>query len=380
MRHNGVVPNKNFVAPDVTAMVEDLGRLVNIESPSMDIPALTASARELAAMMQQRLGAPPMIVDSAVGPHVHWSGGGNPKVLIVGHHDTVFAKGALAERPFTVVADRATGPGIFDMKAGIIQAIYGVAALADKSGVEILITSDEEVGSHHSRDFIVERAQACGAVLVLEPSADGGALKTARKGTGTFELHVHGRASHAGLEPEKGVNALIEAAQQILEIAQFGDGELGTTVTPTVAVIGSVDNVVPAHAKISIDVRVVEAQERQRVETAMNSLIVNNPQARLEMKGGFNRPPMAPTASTWLFPMAVEVANELGLPAVHGVAVGGGSDGNFTAAAGVATLDGLGAVGGGAHADHEWVDVAQMPQRALLIAGLVQRLQNRSEH
>ena len=176
------------------------------------------------------------------------------------------------------------------------------------------------------------------------------------------------------------MNALIEAAQQILEIAQFGDGELGTTVTPTVAVIGSVDNVVPAHAKISIDVRVVEAEERQRVETAMSSLIANNPQARLEMKGGFNRPPMAPTASTWLFPLAVEVANELGLPAVHGVAVGGGSDGNFTAAAGIPTLDGLGAVGGGAHADHEWVDVAQMPQRALLIAGLVQRLQNRSEH
>jgi glutamate carboxypeptidase len=261
------------------------------------------------------------------------------------------------------------------MKAGIVQAIHGVAALANKSGVEILITSDEEVGSVHSRDLIVERAKACGAVLVLEPSADGGALKTARKGTGTFELHVLGRASHAGLEPEKGVNALVEASAQILRINTFGNAELGTTVTPTVAVVGTADNVVPALAKISIDVRVVEAVERERVDALMNSLKVENPEARLEIKGGFNRPPMPPTASTWLFPMAVEVAREMGLPELRGVAVGGGSDGNFTAAAGVATLDGLGAVGGGAHADHEWVDVSLMPSRALLIAGLVSRLQ-----
>ena len=356
-------------------MIDDVRRLVEIESPSLDIEALTASALELARLMEQRLGSPAALVESVAGPHVHWVGGGTPKVLIVGHHDTVFPKGALKNRPFNVDNDRATGPGIFDMKAGIVQAIHGVAALDDKSGIEILITSDEEVGSVHSRDLIVERAKACGAVLVLEPSADGGALKTARKGTGTFELHVHGRASHAGLEPEKGVNALVEASAQILLIDTFGNAELGTTVTPTVATVGTVDNVVPAHAKISIDVRVVEPGERARVDAAMNALAPVNAQARLEIRGGFNRPPMPPTASTTLFPIAVEVARELGLPEVVGIAVGGGSDGNFTAAAGVPTLDGLGAVGGGAHADHEWIDVSRMPERALLIAGLANRLQ-----
>ena len=366
---------EKIATPDRELMIGDVGRLVNIESPSLDIEAVTQSAHELASLIQQRLGSSATLIGSIAGPHVHWSGGGESKVLIVGHHDTVFPKGALAARPFTVEGNKATGPGIFDMKAGIVQAIHGVAALVDKSGIEILITSDEEVGSVHSRDLIIERAKACGAVLVLEPSADGGALKTARKGTGTFELHVHGRASHAGLEPEKGVNALVEASSQILRINTFGNADAGTTVTPTVAVVGTADNVVPALAKISIDVRVVEAAERERVEALMNSLAVENPQARLEIKGGFNRPPMPPTASTWLFPMAVEVARELGLPELQGVAVGGGSDGNFTAAAGVATLDGLGAVGGGAHADHEWVDVSQMPSRAVLIAGLVSRLQ-----
>ena len=220
---------EKIATPDRELMIDDVARLVSIESPSLDIEALTKSAHELALMMEQRLGSSATLIDSIAGPHVHWTGGGESKVLIVGHHDTVFPKGALAVRPFTVDGDIATGPGIFDMKAGIVQAIHGVAALDDKSGVEILITSDEEVGSVHSRDLIIERAKACGAVLVLEPSADGGALKTARKGTGTFELHVHGRASHAGLEPEKGVNALVEASSQILRINTFGNADLGTT-------------------------------------------------------------------------------------------------------------------------------------------------------
>ena len=355
-------------------MISDIGRLVSIESHSGDLDGLERSATELSAIMLQRLGSTAAIIESVAGPHVHWSGGGEPKVLIVGHHDTVFPVGTLAARPFTVEGNRAMGPGIFDMKAGIVQAIHGVAALSDKSGIEILITADEEVGSVHSRDLIIERAKACGAVLVLEPSADGGALKTARKGTGTFELHVHGRAAHAGLEPEKGINALVEASAQILQINTFGDASLGTTVTPTVARVGTSDNVVPALAKISIDVRVVEPEERERVDALMNTLTAQNPEARLEIKGGFNRPPMPPTASTWLFPMAVEVAKELGLPDVVGVAVGGGSDGNFTAAEGVPTLDGLGAVGGGAHADHEWIDITQLSDRALLIAGLATKI------
>jgi len=374
VRHNGVVTVINASAPSLDAMLADLRRLVEVESPSRDLEALNASARALAEVMGRVLGHEPRIVDSPAGPHVHWVGGGEPRVLIVGHHDTVFPKGALAARPFTVSDGRVTGPGVFDMKAGIVQAIHGVAALTDRSGVEILITSDEEVGSVHSRDLIVERAKACGAVLVLEPSADGGALKTGRKGTGTFEVRVLGRASHAGLEPEKGVNSLVEAAAQVLRIATFGDVARGTTVTPTVASAGTADNVVPALTTVYVDVRVEHADERERVDRAMANLVAEHPEASIELRGGFNRPPMPMSASESLFPLALRAAAEVGIADLAGVAVGGGSDGNFTAAAGVPTLDGLGAVGGGAHADHEWVDASTMPSRALLLASLVRQI------
>lgn len=378
MRHNGVVVQKVIAdGIDLDAMIDDVRRLVCIESPSRDLDALERSAHELASILTERLGSAPTIVASANGPHVHWSGGGAPRVLIVGHHDTVFPLGALTQRPFTVEGGRATGPGVFDMKAGIVQAVHGVAALADRSGVEILISADEEIGSGESRELIVERARACGSVLVLEPSADGGALKTARKGTGTFEVLVSGRAAHAGLEPEKGVNALVEVAHLVLKIATFGDPSRGTTVTPTVSSSGTADNVVPALARVLVDCRVVEADERERVEKCFADLVPTVAGASIEVRGGFNRPPMPPAASVDLFPLARAVATELGLGDIDGVAVGGGSDGNFTAAAGVATLDGLGAVGGGAHADHEWIDVTVMPDRARLIAGLVGRLQDR---
>ena len=373
MRHNGVVTQSAFTAPAIEPMLDDLRVLVEVESPSRDLDALRTSAETLASMMTRLLGSAPTIVESPAGPHVHWKGGPNAKVLIVGHHDTVFPKGALAARPFTVADGRATGPGVFDMKAGIVQALHAVASLDDRSVVEILITSDEEVGSVHSRELIVERAKHCGAVLVLEPSADGGALKTGRKGTGTFEVRVHGRASHAGLEPEKGVNSLVEAAAQVLRIATFGDASRGTTVTPTVASAGTADNVVPALTTVYVDVRVEHADERERVDRAMAELASVHPEARIEIRGGFNRPPMPTSASEMLFPVALEAAASVGIVGLRGVAVGGGSDGNFTAAAGVPTLDGLGAVGGGAHADHEWVDVATMPARTLLLASILRQ-------
>ena len=357
-------------------MLDDLSTLVNVESPSRDLDALRACAATLAAIIETRLGTPPAVVDTAAGPIVHWSGGGSPKVLIVGHHDTVFPIGSLAERPFTVADGRATGPGVFDMKGGIVQAIHAVASLDDRSGIEMLWTPDEEVGSLASVDTISELAVACGATLVLEPSGDGGALKTARKGVGTFAMTIHGRASHAGLEPEKGVNALVEAAHQVLAINTFGDPSVGTTVTPTVARIGTTDNVVPALAHVLIDVRVESADEKDRVESAMAMLTPNNPETRIEVTGGITRPPMPASASEWLFPIAASVAVELGWE-VDGIAVGGGSDGNFTAALGVATLDGLGAVGGGAHADHEFLVVDELPRRADLLAGILTELQRR---
>jgi glutamate carboxypeptidase len=356
----------------IDAMLDDLRTLVEIESPSLDLHALRASAEALAAMIERLLGGTATLIDSPAGPHVHWSGGGDPKVLLLGHHDTVFPVGALAARPFTVADGRVTGPGVFDMLGGIVQALHGLATLDDRSGVELLFSADEEVGSSASRELIEQRARACGAVLVLEPSADGGALKTGRKGCGTFEVVVRGRASHAGLEPERGVNALVEVAHQVLAIDRLGRPDVGTTVTPTVAVAGTADNVVPAEGRIRVDVRVESAEEKDRVEQAMAALGPVDTDATVEVTGAINRPPMPESASAALMPLAKEVD-----PGIDGIAVGGGSDGNFTAAIGVPTLDGLGAVGGGAHADHEYVLVDTMPARALLIAGLVDRIRNR---
>jgi len=356
------------------AMLADLDALVSSESPSRDIERLQTHAQLLSGLMERMLGSAPTLIDSPVGPHIHWRGGNDPKVLILGHHDTVHPAGTLARLPFAVHDGKATGPGVFDMKAGIVQAIYAVASLEDSSHVEILLSADEEIGSQASRALIEERAIACGSVLVLEPSADGGALKIGRKGTGTITLSIEGRASHAGLEPEKGINSLVELATLIPQIIAIADESIGTTVTPTLASAGTADNVVPALTTCAVDVRVAVPQEKPRVEAAFAALRLQHPEARLVVSGQIGRPPMHESAAAGLFPIAVAVANRIGINSLQGVVVGGGSDGNFTAAVGVETLDGLGAVGGGAHGDAEHVVVATMPHRAALLAGLCQEL------
>ncbi len=358
------------------AMITDLETFVNVESPSLERECLERSAHFLADLMTRVLGTPPTLIESDRGPHVHWKGSNDTKVLIVGHHDTVFPLGTVARRPFTRDGNIGRGPGIFDMKAGIVQAIYGVAAVKEWYHTEILITADEEVGSHASRALLEERAKATGAVLVLEPSADGGALKIARKGTGTFNVIITGRASHAGLEPEKGINALVELAAQVPRIAALARPELGTTVTPTVAKAGTADNVVPDSATISVDVRCVIPEEKDRLERGMASLVATLPGATVTVSGGMNRPPMHESMTTELFAIAEKVAGEYAIGGLRGVAVGGGSDGNITAAVGIRTLDGLGAVGAGAHAETEHVRLDLMPERAALIAGLVQAIVN----
>jgi glutamate carboxypeptidase len=359
---------------DVDALVADLGRLVNVESPSLDVAAIEESAQAVAEMINDRLGSPPELVTGPAGPHVHWRGGNEPQVLIVGHHDTVFPRGTLAARPFTVRDGRATGPGVFDMKGGIVIAIHAVASLADRGGVELLLTCDEEVGSLTSRPLIEKRAAASGRVLVLEPAADGGALKVGRKGVGMYDVEIIGRAAHAGLEPEKGVNALVEAAHQVLAIEALARPELGTTVTPTMANAGTAENVVPAHARVRVDVRVTSLDEADRVDKEIGALTPVDPQATISVSGGVNRPPMPTETSTDLFAVAQQAAQEVGIGLLEGVSVGGGSDGNFTAALGIPTLDGLGVVGGGAHADHEWVDVPSLAERAGLLAAILRRL------
>ena len=358
-------------------MLAHIQQFVDLESPSAEVDLLQCSAEFLAAVMTDVLGTPPEIIPGEKGPHVHWKGSDDTKVLFVGHHDTVFPKGTVARRGFSVDGDIARGPGIFDMKAGIIQAIYGLSEIRERAHVEMLISSDEEIGSYTSRALIEARAVATGNVLVLEPSGNDDALKIARKGVGTFTVDIVGRASHAGLEPEKGINALMELAAQVQAIAAIAKPEVGTTVTPTVATAGTTENVVPAAAQIIVDTRINLPEEKQRVENAFAALTPTVDGAALTVRGSINRPPMHESAATALYAVAQRVAPEVGITDLRGIAVGGGSDGNFTAAIGVPTLDGLGACGGGAHADTEYIKVSKLGERAALNAAIARELVNR---
>jgi glutamate carboxypeptidase len=259
------------------------------------------------------------------------------------------------------------------MKGGIVQALYALAALERLDGITLLLTADEELGSPTSRAVIEETAKGAAAALVLEPPA-GGALKTARKGVSNYELVVHGRAAHAGLEPEKGANATVAMAEHIVALGAIARPDIGTTVTPTVMTSGSAGNVVPAQARLKVDVRAASVAEQDRVDAAMHALEPHRMGTRLEVLGGPNRPPLEAAASAELFVRTQRHAAALGLPPLEAVEVGGGSDGNFTAALGVPTLDGLGAVGDGAHAEGEYVVVEELPRRAALLGALVRDL------
>lgn len=351
-------------------LLDDIERLVSCESPSTDLAAVARSAEVTAEVGAALLGAEPERIVLDGHTHLRWRLGSGPrKVLLLGHHDTVWPLGTLERIPFGVQDGVLRGPGCFDMKTGVVMIFHAVAALDSPDGVTVLVTGDEEIGSPSSRGLIEAEAVEHAAVLVCEASADGGALKTERKGTSMYEVTLHGRAAHAGLEPERGVNATIEAAHQVLAVSQLADAGLGTTVVPTVLSSGTTTNTVPAHAKFMVDVRVRTLDEQSRVDEDMHALRPVLDGAKIEVAGGPNRPPLELTASGALF----ELASRL-LPGITQAAVGGASDGNFTAGAGVPTLDGLGAVGGGAHAEHEHVLVSELVPRTDLLAALVREL------
>ncbi|MEX2504760.1 MAG: M20 family metallopeptidase [Egicoccus sp.] len=355
------------------AMLADLETLVATESPSTDVPSLVRCGEVVAAMGERLLGTAPETVVVDGWPHLRWRFG-TPRVLLLGHFDTVWPLGTIARWPFAVEDGIATGPGAFDMKAGIVAGFHALAALGGPpDGVSVLLTSDEETGSLTSQALIEKEAEGLDAVLVLEPGL-GRDLKVARKGVSMYAVEIHGRAAHAGLDPEKGVNALVELAHQVLAIERLARPELGTTVTPSVAAAGTGTNVVPAAARVAVDVRAETADEQRRVDAAIRSLAPVLADARLTVDGGVNRLPLEEEHSRDLYARAVEVAERLGLPAPGAARVGGASDGNFTAAIGVPTLDGLGAVGAGAHAEGEHLEVASLPERAALVAGLVSDL------
>ena len=354
------------------AMLADIEALVTCESPSADLSAVAGSAEVVARVGAQRLGAAPERIVADGRTHLRWRlGNSTERVLLLGHHDTVWPLGSLSAHPFTVTDGVLRGPGCFDMKAGVVMALHAAAELADAGGVTILVSGDEEIGSPSSRELIEAEAAGCVAALILEASADGGALKTERKGVSQYILAVHGRAAHAGLEPARGVNATVELARQVLAVAALAGPDSGTTVTPTMMTAGASANTVPDIGTVAIDVRAPEAAEQERVDAAIRALRPSLAGARLEITGGPNRPPMSAAASASLFHRTADLAAQLGLPQLRSAAVGGGSDGNFTAGIGTPTLDGLGAVGGGAHADDEHVLVAELPRRTALLTALV---------
>jgi glutamate carboxypeptidase len=358
-------------------MVDVLSALVQAESPTADIEA-TLRCVDIAAELGERLlGAAPERVTLEGRTHLRWTFGPTTKVLLLGHLDTVWPLGTLTRMPCQVHNDVLTGPGCFDMKGGVAQLLFAVSALESKDGIAIVLTTDEEIGSPTSHALIRETVIGAKAALVLEPSADR-ALKTSRKGVAAYRITFKGRSAHAGLEPEKGINATLELAHQALEIAALARPEVGTTVTPTVATAGTSSNSVPATATLYVDVRIPTVEESERVKAGLDALHPHEPGAAIEIENIAGSPPFPPSASKELFGRAIRIGMDLGLGSLEGVGVGGGSDGNYTASLGIPTLDGLGAVGDGAHSENEHVIVSAMPERIALVASLVQELLSES--
>ncbi|MGO1523018.1 MAG: M20/M25/M40 family metallo-hydrolase [Nesterenkonia sp.] len=358
-------------------MIADIQRLVEVESPSEDRVAVAAGAAEAAALAADRLGTMPerVVVEGSTHLRLRF-GPDKPTVVLVNHQDTVWPIGTLARKPFSRDAQALRGPGVFDMLTGVVMSLHAAAILQaaghDLTGLGILITGDEELGSQTSRELLLEETAEANAAFVMEGALDT-SLKIARKGTSMYTVAAHGVAAHAGLEPEKGVNAGIALGLLLPQIEALGDSKLGTTVTPTVLAGGVTDNTVPDYATVEVDARATTVAEQDRVDREIRELTSPRQGARVEVVGGINRPPMERSAAEGLFAQAQQVAAELGIGEITGAEVGGASDGNFTAAAGVPTLDGLGATGGGAHAEHEHALVANIAPRTALLAGLIAR-------
>ncbi len=362
-------------------MIAFIRRLVEQESPSFHKAALDAFARSLAHVLQ-RMGARVRLHRAReFGDHLQADFGGragrNP-VLLLGHMDTVWDVGTLKKMPVRARNGRLYGPGVYDMKAGIAHMVFAVEALLRRDKqlprpVTIFLSSDEEVKSASSRPILEKLAKQSYAVFVLEPSAGlQGAIKTARKGVGEYKLRITGRPSHAGLDPQNGHSAILELARQIERIAAFTDKQRGITVNPGIIRGGTRTNVVAAHAEVEVDARVARLADAPRLDRQFRALRPFDKVCRLEISGGINRPPLERTpAVVGLFRKAQQAARELGFE-VDEAAVGGGSDGNFTAALGIPTLDGLGAVGEGAHALNESIVIAELPRRTALLARLIE--------
>ena len=368
------------------ALLDWTRRLVEVESPS-DAKAAVDACIALAADRASELGgrvklhrerAYGNVMEARFRPKTGGKGSNGKidrRVMVLGHLDTVWEIGTLAEMPFQIRDGRAYGPGIYDMKSGMVCGVWAVQALAalkitPPGPVRFFLNADEEVSSMAFRDELLAEARRARAVLVLEPAAAQGALKTARKGVGEFQITVRGRSAHAGINPSAGVNAISELARQIPRIEKLARPKRGVTVNVDVIQGGTRVNVIPELAVARVDVRVPTALDREKIEKQMRALSPIHPEAKLEITGGVNRPPMERKMAIALFHQARELGRQMGLE-LREAATGGGSDGNFTAALGIPTLDGLGGTGDGAHARHEHVILRELPQRAALLAALM---------
>jgi glutamate carboxypeptidase len=355
--------------------------LVRLESPTTDKAAVDRCGAELAQRLEAMGGRVTRLPRTDRGDHLLAEFGcGESQVLLLGHFDTVWPVGQLAHMPLTRSNGRLHGPGVFDMKAGIGIAMLAARALLETDArvphrLVMLWTTDEEIGSASSRGAIEDEARRSSAVLVLEPSLPGGAVKTSRKGCGQYELVVRGVAAHAGIDPTKGASAVHELAHQICRLYRLPKLSPGISVNVGTIAGGTRPNVVAEEARAVIDIRAVTRNEMTMIDNIVTRQAPRNPRTSLEVTGGFDRPPLERTAEVLrLYDQARAVARELGSDLAEG-STGGGSDGNFTAAIGVPTLDGLGAVGDGAHAVHEHVEMDGLVDRAALVAGLIARLQ-----
>jgi glutamate carboxypeptidase len=366
------------------AMTRLLGRFVRAESPSFNKAAVDRLGRIVASEWKRRDATVTRLRQRERGDHVRaeWRPRGRGKtaqILVLGHLDTVYDTGAIARMPFRVSRGRAWGPGSFDMKGGLVIALFAMDALAaagclPEKRIVFLWTSDEEIGSESSRAAIECEAQRSDVVLVLEPAAGlDGRVKTGRKGVGEIEIVATGRAAHAGLNPEDGINAIEEIALQIARISRWNQPRRGITVNAGVIEGGTRTNVIPERARALVDLRAARVEDMRALERKFRALRPMLRDAKLEIRGGFNRPPMERKMSAALYVKVRALAREMGITLGEAF-VGGGSDGNFTAALGVPTLDGLGAVGEGAHSPSENIVVRAMPERAALLAGLLTTL------
>lgn len=363
-------------------MLADLADYTSHETPSTDKPCLQAGLTWLQGWLTRRLGAPAdtRVVDGGRYGDIFvadYPGAGDRPVVLLCHYDTVWDKGTLDDWPFAIADDHASGPGVFDMKAGLVQAVWALRAHGHagtpRPWVRLLLNGDEEIGNPASRPVIEEVCQNAAAVLVFEPSADG-AVKTARKGVGIYRITVHGVEAHAGLDPDKGASAVKELARVVLDLHDLANSDAGTTVNVGLARGGTRSNVVPGYAMAEVDVRTRSSAEAHRIERAIHALEPSDHRVRLTVTGEWNRPVMERTKPIAdMYALARTLAASIGVD-LREAAVGGGSDGSYAAVRGLPVLDGFGAVGDGAHARHEHVTISGMAERSALAAAVLHAL------